>query len=77
MPESHDAALSSGIGSSLLLNLFPEPNLCRSLLKSVGAAALLGALSALLPIDALKAIAAGEPTRVLGGRSTSQRCKAM
>ena len=56
-PESHDAALSSGIDSALLVGLFPEPTLRRSLLKSVGAAALLGALGALLPIDTLKAIA--------------------
>ena len=37
--------------------LFPEPVLRRQLLKSVGAAALLGALGGLLPIDTLKAIA--------------------
>jgi hypothetical protein len=36
---------------------FPEPVLRRTLLKSVGAAALLGALGGLLPIDTLKAIA--------------------
>jgi nitrate/nitrite transport system substrate-binding protein len=56
-PKSPDAAISSGIDSALLAQLFPDPILRRSLLKSVGAAALLGALSTLLPIDTLKAIA--------------------
>jgi nitrate/nitrite transport system substrate-binding protein len=40
-----------------LHGLFPEPVLRRTLFKSVGAAALLGALGGLLPLDTLKAIA--------------------
>jgi nitrate/nitrite transport system substrate-binding protein len=52
-----EAAISSGLDDALISGLFPEPLLRRSLLKSVGAATLLGALSTLLPIDTLKAIA--------------------
>ena len=37
--------------------LFPDPVLRRTLLKSVGAATILGALSTLLPVSTLKAIA--------------------
>jgi nitrate/nitrite transport system substrate-binding protein len=52
-----ETRLSDAIDIALLHGLFPEPVLRRSLLKSVGAAALLGALGGLLPIDTLKAIA--------------------
>ncbi len=41
----------------LLHGLFPEPVLRRELLRTVGAATLLGALSTMLPIGTLKAIA--------------------
>ena len=51
------AALAEGIDQALLHGLFPDPILRRSLLKSVGAATLLGALATILPLDALKAIA--------------------
>jgi nitrate/nitrite transport system substrate-binding protein len=51
------AALSSAVDAALIRGLFPEPMLRRQLLKSVGAATLLGALSMILPLDALKAIA--------------------
>jgi nitrate/nitrite transport system substrate-binding protein len=54
---STEAKVSDGIETALLRGLFPEPVLRRTLLKSVGAAALLGALGGLLPIDTLKAIA--------------------
>jgi nitrate/nitrite transport system substrate-binding protein len=54
---SAETAVSDGIDTALIHGLFPEPVLRRQLLRSVGAATLLGALSALLPIDALKAIA--------------------
>ena len=56
-PVSTETQLSDGIEPALLHGLFPEPVLRRTLLKSVGAAALLGALGGLLPIDTLKAIA--------------------
>ncbi len=49
--------MSSGLDTALLHGLFPEPVLRRTLLRSVGAGTLLGALSSILPIDALKAIA--------------------
>jgi nitrate/nitrite transport system substrate-binding protein len=52
-----ETRVSDGIDAALLHGLFPEPVLRRTLLKSVGAAALLGALGGLLPIDTLKAIA--------------------
>jgi nitrate/nitrite transport system substrate-binding protein len=55
--ETPDARLSEAIDTALLRALFPEPVLRRSLLKSVGSAGLLAALSALLPIATLKAIA--------------------
>src|SRR5216684_1451759 len=54
---STETQLSDAIELALLHGLFPEPVLRRTLLKSVGAAALLGALGGLLPIDTLKAIA--------------------
>ena len=50
-------AISDGVETALLHGLFPDPMLRRTLLKQVGAAVLLGSLSALLPIDTLKAIA--------------------
>src|SRR6266702_2505768 len=56
-PVSAETQVSDGIETALLHGLFPEPVLRRKLLKSVGAAALLGALGGLLPIDTLKAIA--------------------
>jgi nitrate/nitrite transport system substrate-binding protein len=55
--QNAEEAISRSIDDSLIAGLFPEPILRRQLLKSVGAATLLGALSSLLPIDALKAIA--------------------
>jgi nitrate/nitrite transport system substrate-binding protein len=54
---SHEQNVAQAIDAALLHGLFPEPALRRALLRSVGAAALLGALSSILPIDALKAIA--------------------
>ncbi len=56
-PVSAETQVSDGIETTLLHGLFPEPVLRRALLKSVGAAALLGALGGLLPIGTLKAIA--------------------
>ena len=56
-PVAMETQVSSAIDTALLHGLFPEPVLRRALLKSVGAAALLGALGGLLPIDTLKAIA--------------------
>ncbi|WNV11782.1 CmpA/NrtA family ABC transporter substrate-binding protein [Tardiphaga sp. 709] len=52
-----DAAVSDAVEASLITGLFPEPLLRRQLLKTVGAATLLGALSSLLPLNTLKAIA--------------------
>ena len=52
-----EQAMGEGIEGALLHGLFPDPVFRRTLLKSVGAATVLGALSTLLPLDALKAIA--------------------
>jgi len=49
--------VADDIEQTLLHALFPEPVLRRRLLKSIGAAALLGALGEMLPISALQAIA--------------------
>lgn len=49
--------VADDIEQTLLHALFPEPVLRRSLLKSIGAAALLGALGEILPISTLQAIA--------------------
>jgi nitrate/nitrite transport system substrate-binding protein len=49
--------IANDIEEALLHALFPEPILRRRLLKSVGAATLLGALSTILPISTLQAIA--------------------
>jgi nitrate/nitrite transport system substrate-binding protein len=55
--DNPEQGISDGIEQALLHGLFPEPVLRRTLLKTVGAATVLGALSTLLPLDALKAIA--------------------
>jgi nitrate/nitrite transport system substrate-binding protein len=52
-----DAAMGGAVEQALLHGLFPEPMLRRTLLKSVGAATVLGALASILPLDTLKAIA--------------------
>ena len=52
-----EQTIGEAVEDALLHGLFPEPILRRTLIKSVGAATLLGALSTLLPLDALKAIA--------------------
>jgi len=52
-----EAAVGEGVEQALLHGLFPDPVLRRTLLKSVGAATVLGALSTLLPLGTLKAIA--------------------
>jgi nitrate/nitrite transport system substrate-binding protein len=52
-----EQTIGAAVEDALLHGLFPEPILRRTLIKSVGAATLLGALSTLLPLDALKAIA--------------------
>jgi nitrate/nitrite transport system substrate-binding protein len=56
-PLSAENAISDSVETALLHGLFPDPMLRRTLLKQVGAAVLLGSLSALLPIETLKAIA--------------------
>jgi nitrate/nitrite transport system substrate-binding protein len=56
-PTNGEAAVGQAVEQALLHGLFPDPILRRALLKSVGAATVLGALSTLLPLDALKAIA--------------------
>jgi nitrate/nitrite transport system substrate-binding protein len=55
--ENAEAAIGEGVEQALLHGLFPDPILRRALLKSVGAATVLGALASLIPLDALKAIA--------------------
>jgi nitrate/nitrite transport system substrate-binding protein len=57
LPGSAGEAISEAVDQGLLHGLFPEPILRRELLRSVGAATLLGALSTMLPIGTLKAIA--------------------
>jgi nitrate/nitrite transport system substrate-binding protein len=52
-----ESAVSDGVDQALLHGLFPEPLLRRELLRTVGAGAIIGALSTLLPIGTLKAIA--------------------
>jgi nitrate/nitrite transport system substrate-binding protein len=52
-----EQTISAAVEDALLHGLFPEPILRRTLIKSVGAATLLGALSTLLPLESLKAIA--------------------
>lgn len=52
-----ETEITSGLEAALIHGLFPEPVLRRTLLKTVGAATLLGALSTLLPIQTLQAIA--------------------
>ncbi len=54
---SIEAAVADGVEQGLLHGLFPEPMLRRELLRTVGASAIIGALSSILPLDALKAIA--------------------
>lgn len=54
---SADEAIAAGIEGSMLEGLFPDPILRRTLLRTVGASVLLGALSTILPLDDLKAIA--------------------
>ena len=53
----HEGGVAAGVEQALLHGLFPDPVARRALLKSVGAATVLGALSTLLPLEALKAIA--------------------
>jgi nitrate/nitrite transport system substrate-binding protein len=54
---SIEDAVSGSVEQALLHGLFPQPVLRRELLRTVGAAAVIGALSAILPVDALKSIA--------------------
>jgi nitrate/nitrite transport system substrate-binding protein len=52
-----ETAVGDAVEQGLMHGLFPDPVLRRTLLKSVGAATVLGALSTLLPVSTLKAIA--------------------
>jgi nitrate/nitrite transport system substrate-binding protein len=52
-----ETAVSDCVEQALLHGLFPEPVLRRDLLRTIGAGALIGALSSILPLDSLKAIA--------------------
>lgn len=52
-----EQAVGQAVEEALLHGLFPDPVQRRTLLKAVGAATVLGALSSLLPLDTLKAIA--------------------
>jgi nitrate/nitrite transport system substrate-binding protein len=54
---SVESAVSDGIDTALIHGLFPDPMLRRELLRTVGAATLLGALASILPVGTLKAIA--------------------
>src|ERR1700730_10081897 len=54
---SAEEGIVRGVETALLHGLFPEPVLRLALLRSVGAATLLPALSSILPIEALKALA--------------------
>jgi len=52
-----EAAVSNRVEQALLHGLFPQPILRRDLLRTVGTGAIIGALSSILPIETLKAIA--------------------
>lgn len=52
-----EEAVSQNVQQALLHGLFPQPILRRELLRTVGAGAIIGALSSILPIDTLTAIA--------------------
>jgi nitrate/nitrite transport system substrate-binding protein len=54
---SAEAVVSGQIETALVHGLFPDRVLRRTLLKAVGASVLLGALSSIVPVDTLKAIA--------------------
>jgi len=54
---SHEEALSNQVDIALVRGLFPDPVLRRTLLKTVSASVLLGALASIVPVDTLKAIA--------------------
>ncbi|WP_234685057.1 CmpA/NrtA family ABC transporter substrate-binding protein [Bradyrhizobium monzae] len=54
---SLEGAVSNRVEQALLQGLFPQPILRRELLRTVGAGAIIGALSSILPIETLKAIA--------------------
>lgn len=54
---SVEDAVSEGIDSALVYGLFPNPILRRDVLRTIGAGAILGALSTILPVNTLKAIA--------------------
>ncbi len=54
---SPEEGLSQEVDTALLHGLFPDPVLRRTLLRSVGAATLLGALASILPVASLKSIA--------------------
>jgi nitrate/nitrite transport system substrate-binding protein len=54
---SADAAVSDQIDAALVHGLFPDPVLRRTLLRTVGASVLLGALASIVPVNTLKAIA--------------------
>lgn len=54
---SIEEAVSVHVEQALLHGLFPQPALRRDIIRTIGAGAILGALSSILPIDALKAIA--------------------
>lgn len=52
-----EAAVSNRVEQALLHGLFPQTILRRELLRTVGAGAIIGTLSSILPIETLKAIA--------------------
>lgn len=54
---NHETAMSDAVDQALLHGLFPDPMTRRTLLRTVGAATVLGALATILPVDALKAMA--------------------
>jgi nitrate/nitrite transport system substrate-binding protein len=54
---SPEGAIENAVDAGLVAGLFPDAVERRTVLKSVGATALLGALSSLLPLDTLKALA--------------------
>lgn len=56
-PQTAEQAVDAAVEASLLHGLFPDPVERRTLLRTVGAATVLGALATLLPLGTLKAIA--------------------
>ena len=61
---SEERALSAGMDEAVFTGMFPDPAFRRKFLKAVGAGTALSAMSAMIPLDSLKAFA--QDTRTQG-----------